>query len=209
MKKARLSLLGTSLLLLGCSRTYITTPFEKLSYPLEDAAPGIEVGYHPDALSRSGNRRFQRLARREGFEILAVKIVNRTEGPFVLRDGLEFTSEGVRLDMVPADTLIRWVQHRGGGTPFLPSPRSAIPMVIGSQVSKHRAVRANEAFGKEITGCDLLMRTLPPGEQAIGCLLFRGEIGRDLVVRARFPRPPGPRDSTASTGSGTGAPVFR
>lgn len=86
---------------MGCASTYKPIDPQSVSYSTENSSKDFDFWYRYEALAYRGNKKYEKKEKKYGFNVLAVKLTNKTDRPLNLVRDFEFST--VRGTVFPAD----------------------------------------------------------------------------------------------------------
>jgi hypothetical protein len=201
--------LACAALLMGCASSFRPINREALSYQQATLSPGLDFEYNREALRESGNAKYHGKSVATRNAIVAVKLRNKTDRPLDLGADLQFFAGVKPVAPSGSDVALRVRQKTGAyafylfGAPinffgsrtrcdgydcdqdfiFIPVGLIIAPVLMAINMSISSS--ANDAFRKEIREHDLFGKTLPPGEELSGYLVFPNTGSGALFARLK------------------------
>lgn len=197
--------------LMACASSYHPIERNGFDYASGVASPGVEFKYKLQALQGTGNPGYAARASNYGVDVTAVKIRNTGDRPIVVGEDVEYLEEGKPIKPVPAKRAAGTINQGVGGSAlwlllmpingFTSStscdgysgcetstniiPIGLIAGPVMALINLVRASTANTEMAKDLESGDLLGKTLQPGEEATGYLVFRRLEDRVLAARLK------------------------
>ncbi|TXH27071.1 MAG: hypothetical protein E6Q96_06975 [Cyclobacteriaceae bacterium] len=199
MKKI-LCLIVAALILSGCAVIYKPIRPETVEFNAHPSAEGVDFWYRYDVLAYRGNNRYAKKERKNGFNVLAVKITNNTSRPINFARDLEL---GItRGPVYPTDSetasetirqkvwlhllwgLLGYSESECNGddcrtTTFIPFGLAIAAINIGV------AAGSNDKLKKEFEQYSLYNKDIAPGETVYGIIPLRDIGFQPLAIRVK------------------------
>lgn len=197
--------------LMACAKSYYAIEKDGLNYTSGAGSPGVEFKYKLQALQATGNPGYAARASQYGVDVTAVKIRNTSDRPFIIGEDVEYLEESTTIKPIPAKKAAAVLNQGVGGyalwlllmpingftsstscdgfsgcetdTNIIPIGLIAGPII--ALINMVRASDANTEMAKDLESGDLMGKTLQPGEEAKGYLVFRRLEDRVLAARLK------------------------
>ncbi len=165
-----------ALLILGCAAPYRLIEPQTLVYPETMGTTinqEIEITYRYKVLEAKDNKRYERIAKRNGISLLAMRIANYSQDTIYFPEDILIKTESANFHPLEMDEAIdRMLQFNELPSYYIESddPWLFLGVVSTDVIIMSVQNKANKRFIKEMEEYYLVYSSIPPGEVVSGLI---------------------------------------
>jgi hypothetical protein len=195
----RLALIILCVIVTSCASSYKPIRPRDLNYNQPSNDSEINFSYRYDVLRERSNKKYAKREAKNGIRVVAVKLTNNSDQPLTIGTDVRLYTGRSEVLMIPPEfihksvkqgvpiyllyLLLTPLQFTSGSTTsngVVDSNSTPIGLVIGPGIALGNmlvAGSANKKFLDELTQCNLVNKTIQPGETVYGLIGIGSHIG--------------------------------